>query len=323
MHAPAVAGAGQDHRDGQALTAGRGPCQVDSMREPEMTIPPIEYLTAANVRRLRDPRVMGLDAFIHPYTDDAGAASVAQALARLPEHWKATPVCVAFSRLFAIDQSETLRIGDVVEGRRVEARRDPAEVTGIEVLLSCGGARWWTYISRGEIDAFGETGALRRRIVECDDHDFPRDPRTHRHTPPDAVGSWRYECMNVMLDGSPRTATYRHSETGHRVTVSSDIGADFTADVMDALRRDGVELGSSAAFDRYFTQVDRRTDAPVWRLSGERVDATVAKDLRGIRHWCEQGPGIVHVRGIEPRPVATVGYDDPTGDDVAADWRRS
>jgi hypothetical protein len=50
-------------------------------------------------------------------------------------------------------------------------------------------------------------------------------------------------------------------------------------------------------------------------------------------YWClrrheaatsarEQGPGIVHVRGIEPRPVATVGYDDPTGDDVAADWRR-
>ena len=129
------------------------------MREPDMTIPPIEYLTAANARRLRDPRVMGLDAFIHPYTDDAGAASVAQALARLPEHWKATPVCVAFSRLFAVDQTSIVERGDVVEGRRVEARRDPAEVTGIEVLLSCGGARWWTYISRGEIDEFGETGA--------------------------------------------------------------------------------------------------------------------------------------------------------------------
>lgn len=76
-------------------------------------------------------------------------------------------------------------------------------------------------------------------------------------------------------------------------------------------------------FERHFAQVDRRTDEPVWRLSGERVDATVAKDLRGIRHWCERGPGIVNVRGIEPRPVATVGYDDPTGDDVAADWRRS
>jgi hypothetical protein len=37
----------------------------------------------------------------------------------------------------------------------------------------------------------------------------------------------------------------------------------------------------------------------------------------------ERGPGIAHVRGIEPRTVATVGYDDPTGDDVAADWRRS
>lgn len=187
------------------------------MREPEMTIPPIEYLTAENVRRLSDPRVMGLDAFIHPYTDDAGAASVAQVLARMPEHWKATPTCVAFSRLFAIDRTETLRRGDVVEGRRIEERRDSAEVTGIEVLLSCGGARW--YISRGEIDEFGEAGALRR---------------------PDSK-------LHGML------------------------------------------------VDDMLTMLDQR----------------------------EQGPGIVHVRGIEPRPVATVGYDDPTGDDVAADWRRS
>lgn len=362
-----------------------------------MTIPPIEYLTAANARRLRDPRVMGLDAFIHPYTDDAGAASVAQALARLPEHWKATPVCVAFSRLFAVDQTSIVERGDVVEGRRVEARRDPAEVTGIEVLLSCGGARWWTYISRGEIDEFGETGALRRRIVECDDHDFPRDPRTWRHTPPDAVGLWRYECGSYKIDGSPRTATYRHRETGHRVTVSSDIGADFTADVMDALRCDGVELAAPTThgpeLDPAHLRIYRsdpgiegapyvRVDAPVWRLSGERVDATpptaridpatreanitvnmsgglrgsaavIAKRLREIMdrqpasarphartrgdskmHGMlvddmltmldqrERGPGIVHVRGIEPRPVATVGYDDPTGDDIAADWRR-
>ena len=192
-----------------------------------MTIPPIEYLTAANARRLRDPRVMGLDAFIHPYTDDAGAASVAQALARLPEHWKATPVCVAFSRLFAVDQTSIVERGDVVEGRRVEARRDPAEVTGIEVLLSCGGARWWTYISRGEIDEFGETGA-------------PASARPHARTRGDSK-------LHGML------------------------------------------------VDDMLTMLDQR----------------------------EQGPGIVHVRGIEPRPVATVGYDDPTGDDVAADWRRS
>jgi len=302
------------------------------MREPEMTIPPIEYLTAANVRRLRDPRVMGLDAFLHPYTDDTGAAAVARSLTRLPEHWKATPVCVAFSRLFAIDQSETLRIGDVVEGRRVEARRDPAEVTGIEVLLSCGGARGWTYISRGEIDEFGETGALRRRIVECDDHDFPRDPRTYRHTPPDAVGLWRLECHSYPVDGSPRTATYRHSETGHRVTVSSDIGADFTADVMDALRRDGVEL-AGARIDPATREANITVNM---RLGGDAI--AIAKGLREMLDkqprgdWYklspefderEKGPGIVHVRGIEPRPVATVGYDDPTGDDVAADWRRS
>ena len=271
-----------------------------------MTIPPIEYLTAANARRLRDPRVMGLDAFIHPYTDDAGAASVAQALARLPEHWKATPVCVAFSRLFAVDQTSIVERGDVVEGRRVEARRDPAEVTGIEVLLSCGGARWWTYISRGEIDEVGETGALRRRIVGGDDHDFPRDPRTWRHTPPDAVGLWRLECGSYPVDGSPRTATYRHSETGHRVTVSSDIGADFTADVMDALRwRDGAEREVKSA----------RTST--YGLRSVYIEPGLTFDQR------ERGPGIVHVRGIEPRPVATVGYDDMTGDDVAADWRRS
>lgn len=294
-----------------------------------MLIPPIEFLTAANARRLSDLRVMGLHAYRHPYTDDTGAAAVARSLTRLPEHWKATPVCVAFSRLFAVERTETLKRGDVVEGRRVEKRRDLVDATGIEVLLLCGGARWWTYISRVEIDAFGETGALRRRIVECDDHDFPRDPRTHRHTPPDAVGSWRYECMNVMLDGSPRTATYRHSETGHRVTVSSDIGADFTADVMDALRRDGVELAGKAAragYDVlrsvYVKPEIYRSDPGIEGAPYVRVNDLWDDDRR--RHDPREcGPGIAHVRGIEPRPVATVGYDDPTGDDVAADWRRS
>lgn len=154
-----------------------------------MTIPPIEYLTAENVRRLSDPKVMGLNAYRHPYFDDAYVATdVAAPLAQMPSHWKASPLCRAFSLLFEIDRTETLRRGDVVEGRRVEARRDPAEVTGMDKGMK-------------------------------------------------PQGDW------YKLD---------------------------------------------ARFDQR-----------------------------------ERGPGIVHVRGIEPRPVATVGYDDMTGDDVAADWRRS
>lgn len=179
------------------MTAGRGPCQVDSMREPDMTIPPIEYLTAANVRRLSDPKVMGLNAYRHPYPDDAYAAmDVAAPLAQMPSHWKASPLCRAFSLLFEIDH--------------LPKRKDVARAVYIEPEMTFG------------VDplAYGPT------IV--------------------------------------------------------------------------------------------RIDEP----SAKRVDVTVAEDLRGIRRWCEQGPGIVHVRGIEPRPVATVGYDDMTGDDVAADWRR-
>jgi len=185
------------------LTAGRGLCQVDSMREPEMTIPPIEYLTAANVRRLSDPKVMGFGAYRHPYPDDAYAAmDVAAPLAQMPSHRKASPLCRAFSLLFEIDhlpaQAQRRRTGGLHR-----ARDEPEMTFGVDPL------------------AYGPT------IV--------------------------------------------------------------------------------------------RIDEP----SAKRVDVTVAEDLRGIRRWCERGPGIAHVRGIEPRPVATVGYDDPTGDDVAADWRRS
>lgn len=222
-----------------------------------MPIPPIEFLTAANARRLSDPRVMGLDAYQHPYTDDLGAATVAQALARMPEHWKATPVCVAFSRLFAVDQTSIVERGDVVEGHRIEDRRDPVDAPGIEVLLSCGGMRWWTYISRGEIDAFGETGALRRRIVECGKLDFPKA----------------------------------------NITVNMDSGLTW---------------GSAAVIAKRLREImDRQPPSPAQR------DWYKLSDPR------ECGPGIAHVRGIEPRPVATVGYDDPTGDDVAADWMRS
>ena len=65
--------------------------------------------------------------------------------------------------------------------------------------------------------------------------------------------------------------------------------------------------------------VDERPQGDWYKLPPEvdrLTDRTTSLDER------EQGPGIVNVRGIEPRPVATVGYDDPTGDDIAADWRR-
>lgn len=255
------------------MTAGRGPCQVDSMREPEMTIPPIEFLTAANARRLSDPSVMGLAAYRHPYTDDVGAATVAQALARMPEHWKATPTCVAFSRLYAIDQAELLRIGDVVEGHRIEDRRDPSRPADVAAHASgCGGA----------------------------------------------------VALRVQQLQTRRLAAY--------------IGADFTADVYQALA-DDLRTESAVVARRQSEMAEKqsrgRADAPVWRLSGERVwqtpptaridpatrEANINVNARFDQR--ERGPGIVHVRGIELRPVATVGYDDPTGDDVAADWRRS
>lgn len=65
--------------------------------------------------------------------------------------------------------------------------------------------------------------------------------------------------------------------------------------------------------------------APYARIKSEIMDRHPRGDWYKLPPEFDQrerGPGIAHVRGIEPRPVATVGYDDPTGDDVAADWRR-
>ncbi len=202
-----------------------------------MIIPPIEFLTAANARRLSDPRVMGLDAYRHPYTDDAGAASVAQALARMPEHWKATPTCVAFSRLFAVDQTCNLNITADVH-KALAPLKPPTALT-----------------ARG--------------------HTSSAEPCT-----PDRMIS--------STDCRPTRAS---------ITVTMDRGLTW---------------GSAAVIAKRLREImDRQPPAPAQR------DWYKLSDPR------ECGPGIAHVRGIEPRPVATVGYDDPTGDDVAADWRRS
>lgn len=84
-------------------------------------------------------------------------------------------------------------------------------------------------------------------------------------------------------------------------------------------------LSEAKAFSRAMLDALNRHDVLRGRAYGppvREVSALVRKGAALLNELKEQGPGIVNVPGLPARPVATVGYDDPTGDDIAADVRR-
>lgn len=124
----------------------------------------------------------------------------------------------------------------------------------------------------------------------------------------DSVAPSRY----VPLDGYSIVAIQPNGE----VSIGGRVQAGFSA--FDLIQR-GERL----------IPVESECVRPAARASAafERIHLELrALDERGrniLRDLAETGPGIARIPGIPPRAVATVGYDDPTGDDMAADWRRS
>lgn len=76
-----------------------------------------------------------------------------------------------------------------------------------------------------------------------------------------------------------------------------------------------------------FTETLCRSYSDGAKISSDVLDVTCCRCLQMHgRNEVESGQGIVNVPGVSQRVAVAVGYDDPTGDDVAADvgrrWRR-